>query len=112
MQGRSLWPLLNREATPETHRDDIYSEYYQSIPGSYRQFNGAYATHLRTDRYALTVAHNLHTGELYDLRADPGEVRNLWNSPQHEPVKIELLVRLTNRMAGTIDPLPPTEGPF
>lgn len=68
--------------------------------------------HLRTDRYALSVAHNLNTGELYDLHADPGGVRNLWDSPGHAQIKTELLVRLTNRMADTIDPLPPTEGPF
>jgi len=112
MQGQSLWPLLTGQADTDTHRDDVYSEYYRSIPNGYRTFNGAYATHLRNDRYALTVAHNLNTGELYDLQADPDEVRNLWNSPDHQALKAGLLVRLTTRMAETIDPLPPTEGPF
>jgi arylsulfatase len=112
MQGNSLWPLLTGAADRHRHREDIYSEYYQSIPGGYGRFGGAYATHLRNDRYALTVAHNLNTGELYDLQGDPGEVHNLWASAEHQAVKSEMLVRLTTRMADTRDPLPPCEGPY
>jgi arylsulfatase len=109
MQGRSLWPLLTGQSDAYEPRLDLYSEYYQSIPGGYRPFGGAYATHLRSDHYALTVAHNLSTGELYDLQEDPGEVTNLWNQPQVRDLQSELLVRLSTRMAETIDPLPPTE---
>lgn len=116
MQGKSLWSrLTDSEADrSQPHRSDIYSEYYQSIPSSrcYQRFGGAHATHLRTDRYALTVAHNLDTGELYDLEDDPGEVVNLWDHADSQVLKTELLMRLCARMAATIDPLPPTLAAF
>lgn len=108
MQGRSLWPRLTGESAVPP-REDVYSEYYQAIPYAYEPFGGAYATHLRSDRWALTVAHNLGTGELYDREADPGEVDNLWDRPAAQAIKTELLIRLSDRMAETIDPLPPTE---
>ncbi len=112
MQGRSLWPLLTGAMPADSHRQDIYSEYYQSIPGGYRTLGGAHATHVRNARFALTVAHALDTGELYDLQADPGEVKNLWHHPDYAPAKTEMLLMLSHRMAATIDPLPPTQSAF
>lgn len=113
MQGQSLWSSLTgvEEDRPPT-RQDIFSEYYQSIPYGYQKFGGAYATHLRNDHYALTVAHNLDTGELYDLKSDTGEVVNRWDDANYQAIKTELLVRLCARMAQTIDPLPPVEAAF
>jgi hypothetical protein len=48
----------------------------------------------------------IETGELYDLENDPGEVRNLWNDPAAAAVQGAMLLRLTHRMAWTVDPLP------
>lgn len=110
MQGKSLWPLLSGETA--AHRGDIYSEYYQAIPRGYKKFGGAFATHIRDSRHSLTAAHNLNTGELYDLEKDPGETQNLWDSPEYGSVKTELLFRLCARMADTIDPLPAVEAGF
>jgi arylsulfatase len=59
--------------------------------------------------HKLVVAHGLQHGELYDLRQDPNETHNHWNDPAYQAVKAELLQRLTDRMAWTIDPLPPRE---
>jgi arylsulfatase A-like enzyme len=112
MQGRSLWPLLTGQRPADRHREDVYCEYYQSIPGGYRRFGGAHATHLRSRAWALTVVHSPGSGELYDLEKDPGEVANLWADPAYRDVKTECLTRLSARMAETIDPLPPTEAPF
>ena len=112
MQGRSLWPILTGQADPQTHREDVYAEYYQAIPGGHRTKGGAYVTGLRNNDYALSVVHNLDDGELYDLRKDPGETRNAWRDPNYDGVKMRLLKRLCDRMAETIDPLPPTLAPF
>ncbi len=52
------------------------------------------AVHLRTlitERYKMTVYRGREYGELFDLREDPGEVRNLWNDPESASVKAELL---------------------
>jgi arylsulfatase A-like enzyme len=65
-----------------------------------------YATMLRTDRYKLVAHHGVDGGELYDLEADPGEHRNRYGDPAYADAKADLLERLTDRMAGTVDPLP------
>lgn len=42
-------------------------------------------------------------GQLFNLKADPGEFRNLWNDPAHAPVKQRLLGELLNwRIRGGI----------
>ncbi len=51
------------------------------------------AVHLRTyvdDRYKLTVYRGHDYGELFDLREDPGEVRNRWADPAYAGVRAEL----------------------
>ncbi len=52
--------------------------------------------HLKTyinERYKLTVYYNQTYGELWDLKDDPGEVNNLWDSPEHQELKKELLLK-------------------
>ena len=105
MQGRSLWPLLNGKIKEGTHRDDIYCEYYNAMP--FHDNPTAQLTMLRTDQHRLVVDHANDTGELYDLKADPSEVRNLWSDTASMPTKVRMLERLTHRMAFTADPLPP-----
>jgi len=104
MQGRSLWPLLTGQTSPNRHRDDVYCEYYNALSG--HKNPTAQATMLRTERHKLTVDHSGDGGELYDLVADPNETHNLWSDPASQGVKTEILVRLCNRMAWTVDPLP------
>jgi arylsulfatase len=104
MQGRSLWPLLSGSAPADRHRDDVYSEYYNAMP--WHRDPTAQMTMVRTDRHKIVVDHGNSTGELYDLEADPAETRNLWSSPRHRDLKGEMLLRLANRMAFTVDPLP------
>jgi arylsulfatase A-like enzyme len=113
MQGRSLWPILTGAADAASHRDDIYCEFYNACEGH----NGsntapAFATMVRTARYKLVRAHNLGTGELYDLEQDPRETVNRWNDPALSNVKIDLLARLSDRMAYTVDPLPARTAPW
>ncbi|MFG1817691.1 sulfatase/phosphatase domain-containing protein [Kribbella sp. NPDC049174] len=51
---------------------------------------------LRRDHWKLVVQHGEpatsreRTGELYDLHADPSELRNLWDDPAHRSVRTEL----------------------
>ena len=67
---------------------------------------------VRTDRYKLVVAHGQNTGELYDLANDPSETNNQSDNPEYLKTKMELLTRLTDRMAWTVDPLPLREAPW
>lgn len=140
IQGRSLWPLLQQDR--DDHRSDIYcefyhalgrTEYYEDLPiegetpfqhpyadtdvrepyqDEARQRTLPYATMVRTDRYKLVRVHSRDECELYDLEVDPEETTNLATDPDYESVKQDLLVRLTDRMAGTIDPLPERTAPW
>jgi arylsulfatase A-like enzyme len=52
--------------------------------------------HLRTyieQRYKLTIYRGSDDGELFDLKDDPEERRNLWSSPEHATIKAELMQR-------------------
>lgn len=54
------------------------------------------SVHVKTyvsQRYKITVYCQEPFGELFDLEADPEEIRNLWDDPDHAEVKTELLQR-------------------
>ncbi|MFO8008290.1 MAG: sulfatase-like hydrolase/transferase [Candidatus Brocadiia bacterium] len=106
MQTRSLWPLLTGEEPADHFRDDIYCEYYNSNPHA----SPVFLTMVRTQDHKLVVCHGEGTGELYDLERDPTETHNLWDEPDYAGVKTDMLVRMTDRMAWTADPLPPRIG--
>lgn len=110
MQGQSLWPALTNPNLAIEHRDDIYCEYYNAMP--WHTNPKAYGTMLRTERYKIVVAHGISTGELYDLKNDPNETCNLWNDSKLCATKSQLLSRLCDRMAWTIDPMPPRTAPY
>ena len=103
MQGRSIWPSLTGEQ-PDDGRDSIYCEYYNAMP--FHSDPTAQLTMLRTRSHKIVVDHAHDDGELYDLEADPDEIRNLWRNPDALPLKADLLTRLSHRMAYTADPLP------
>jgi uncharacterized sulfatase len=53
--------------------------------------------HVKTyvdDRHKLIVYYRRDYGQLYDLREDPGEVNNLWDDPDSQPLKHDLILRL------------------
>lgn len=45
------------------------------------------------ERYKITVYYNQTYGEIFDLKEDPNELRNLWNEPGYEGLKSELLLK-------------------
>jgi arylsulfatase len=104
MQGKSLWPMLTGKCEADSHRDNIYCEYYNAMP--WHQSPTAQTTMVRTERYKLTVDHTRSTGELYDLHSDPTETHNCWDKSNYTEVKMEMLLQMCNRMAWTVDPLP------
>jgi arylsulfatase len=105
MQGKSLWPLLTGQQQPDRHKDNVYCEFYNTL--ACHENPKAYATMLRNDRYKIVRYHGIDQGELYDLEADPGEFNNLWADPACIEIKTKLLGELCDRMAFTMDPLPP-----
>ena len=89
LTGASLMPFLRRPpgtGTPPAWRDEIHT-----------QCNGVELYY--TQRSVMThefkyVFNGFDRDELYDLRTDPHEMRNLADDPAYEPIKRELCGRM------------------
>ena len=75
--------------------------------------HGFRARTLMTDRYRLTLYQDADWGELYDLRDDPHELRNLWDDPSHRDNREQLLEALVHRLMAQAEtsPLATHHGP-
>lgn len=101
VQGRSLGRLLRGDT--DTHRDGVLTE-----------FQSAYRPWLnlktwRTPDWKLTYYAGEPYGELYDLRQDPGEFVNLYDSPDHREVRAALQERLLQELVLTEPRTPEVE---
>jgi hypothetical protein len=67
---------------------------------------------LRTREEKIVVYHGTDQGELYDLKNDPDEFVNLWNSPEHANRKLRLMKACFDASVFTMDPSPPRLGQF
>lgn len=87
MIGQSLLPILTGEESPKTHRQYVRCEYIDALDLP----DDSYATMYYDGRYKLSIYHSHNMGELYDLHEDPNEFQDLWDSPSHQQLKLELL---------------------
>jgi arylsulfatase A-like enzyme len=84
MQGLSFLPLLEGRA-PRRWRTAMYYRYYH--PGHH---NVAAHYGVRTANYKLIYFNKLDQWELYDLRKDPREMRNVYGDPAYAKIVGEL----------------------
>jgi arylsulfatase A-like enzyme len=99
MQGKSMLPLAEGKANISWRKDWLY-QYYE-YPGfeNVRSCRG-----VRTDRYKLIHFFvDPQEWELYDLKADPDEMNNLYGKPGNEELTAQLKERLTALRAETED---------
>ncbi len=94
MQGKSLWSLLCGDAPVDCHRKSVYSEYYNSNINHRNPL--AFTTMVLDGRYKLVKVHDRDGvischGELYDLKNDPNETKNLYYNSDYFEVKAEML---------------------
>ncbi|MDP6446231.1 MAG: sulfatase, partial [Pirellulaceae bacterium] len=91
MQGRSLVPLLRGE-TPADWRKSFYYHYYE-YPGWHdvRRHYG-----VTNGRYKLIRFYepDIDEWELYDLKADPHELKSVYGEPKYKSVQAALLADL------------------
>ena len=64
------------------------------------------ARSLVADHWRLTLYSDTDWGELYNLANDPNEFENLWDDPEYQRIRTELLERLTRRMMDLSDSSP------
>ena len=94
MEGRSMVPILKGK-TPLDWRKEHYYHYYE-YPGSHmvKRHYG-----ISTERYKLIhYYYNIDEWELFDLKTDPHEMKNVYNDPGYREVKKDLHKRLENLM--------------
>jgi N-acetylglucosamine-6-sulfatase len=108
LDGRSFLPLALGEQVP--WRETLLYEYYWE-----RNFPQTPTIHaLRGDRYKYIHYHGIwDTDELYDLKTDPGESKNLIRSPEHQQVVKQMngqLFETLRQTAGMYIPLYPDRG--
>jgi arylsulfatase A-like enzyme len=107
MQGIPLTKLLTGDTSK--HRDSVYMEFYNA------NFNYPIAPMLRsvrTGRWKVNFCQQDQYGELYDLHADPGEFRNVWNDPHVADAREMMLHTLMSRSIAAVDPLPMRVAPW
>lgn len=104
----SLWPLLTGSRAPEEHRDFVRCEYYNALDMK----DNTFATMYRNAQFKLVVYHGHGLGELYDLKADPDEFRNLWDDEAHRAIKMDLMQRSFDASMLAMDKGPPRIGPM
>jgi arylsulfatase A-like enzyme len=108
MQGRSLLPIL-RGKTPADWRTAMYYRYYHD-PGHH---NTRAHYGVRTATHKLIYYWRKDQWELFDLRSDAAELRNVYGQPGQEAVTSELkatLARLRRELQDDdrfADQLPP-----
>ena len=51
----------------------------------------SFATMHRTEQHKIVVYHGNDYGELYDLEADPNEHENLWENPNTQHLRNQLI---------------------
>lgn len=88
MQGRSMKKLLKGEEDKEW-RKEIYYHYYEQSFGLTPHYG------IRTERYKLIHFYGpVGSWELYDLKKDPNEMKNLYSDKNYAKTVEELKVRL------------------
>lgn len=90
-QGQTLRPILEGKKSGAHIRDSVRCEYYNALDPHFTGSEGAFGTMYRRGQYKLSIYHGLGVGELYDLEDDPWEHRNLWESPEHQSLKHQLI---------------------
>ena len=95
MQGESLLPAIIGTGPAPGHDSVVVEEegqrIYMGFPQRVRMRTLVTATH------RMSIYADVKWGELYDLREDPHEMRNLWDAPEAAALKGELTLELARR---------------
>lgn len=94
MQGRSMVPILKGK-TPRNWRKEHYYHYYE-YPG-YHMVKRHYG--ISTEQYKLIhYYYDIDEWELFDIKNDPDEMKNVYDDPSYADIKKELHKKLVRIM--------------
>lgn len=97
--GRDLTPLLRGEPV-SNWRDAVYGQY------DIHHYAIAHLRMIRETGWKLVRSYGTTTkDQLFDLTSDPGELKNLWNVPEHRERRQAMERRLREWMRSYDDPL-------
>jgi arylsulfatase len=97
LPGVSLVPLL--EGGAAAVRDRALVEFNEDYLGTHTRT-------LVTADFRITIYSGRPYGELFDLRADPDELHNLWDAPAAASLKADAQAQLLDELAATDSNLP------
>lgn len=106
LQGRSLAPFVTGTGgVPE--RDALLIE-EDELVDIFQTGRGLRMRSVVTPTHRLTLYEGTNEGELFDLREDPGETRNLFADPQAKRTRAELTEMLARELmkAADLSPIP------
>ena len=92
MQGVSLKGLLTGEAE-DLNRDELYYHYYEGIEEEHNVAK-QYGVRTRTHKLIRFKDVGMDHWEMYDLRNDPSEMRNIYSDPAYAEIRQELHLKL------------------
>ena len=99
-QAQSLMPALRGE--PWSGRDQVFAEQ----AGDVALTGAKLISMVRDTRYKAVHVLGTDEGQLFDLQADPGELRNLWHDANHRDQRDRLLHALLEwRMRSSVETL-------
>jgi len=106
IQGRSLLPIADRRTDPNSHKQHVVCDFYDSV--GYSQVDDpTQATMTFDGRYKMVIYHRHNLGELFDLAEDPNEFDDLWSRPEYQSLKLAVIQRHVDAVMATISPGPP-----
>ncbi|HCY40740.1 MAG TPA: hypothetical protein DHV48_05200 [Prolixibacteraceae bacterium] len=116
-ESMDLLKFIKQRTAYKYYRDYAVCEYRNTGygPGGTYYEPPLHATMFLSGYYKLNVYHNFSDshklqGELFNMENDPLEENNLWNNPNHQYVKIEMMHQLTDWMVKNSDRYPGGRG--
>lgn len=97
LDGESFYPLSKGKRVKNWRSNLLYEYYWEfNFPSTPTTFA------LRTEHYKFITYHGIwDTEELYDLKQDPREMRNLINDPRYLSTIADLRAKLFNKLAAS-----------
>lgn len=111
LQGKSLLPILTGKKPANEHKKFVRSEFYDEGMINKNHLY-AFATMYRTKEYKLVSYHGHEMGELFDLKTDPNEFKNLWNDPAYQNIRFQLMKESFDATVLSIDTGPEKMGRY